>query len=507
MRIILSQRFPLGRFHANPWKAFTFDDPYGEWPPSPWRLLRGIIARSHQLEREQPEIGTFQRETLSHAFCASTLSWQLPEFSWRGPGLRQYQPTEFKKVPAAAKEPGQMTYNTTKVQDNFWLTANPAPQLFWILEADENLWTPEILDHLDACIARMTYFGRAESITEISRLTTDACDINANCFLRVQRTAKTVPVLCPRADASLEQIQFTTDDKAVADASSPPGGVWLFAERQALSKRIPQLTRKSARELPPVQMMQFALGGRVFPPEQSWIRVTERFRGSVLKELAKNITGEPQAQFHKLTPKEQSLFSLMTGKATDNLPLSNHAHTSFFLIPDADGKPTRLVCYRQIPFTSQEQEAMLAASERSIAWEYGSDDWQLRLVPLHVETLLPKAITGTAKTWESITHYVPSRHVLRRNGKPKAGSDIPSQIGRDLDHLKLSPAIVTIVGDVETNPVRWVKVHCPQRIREGQTNDIKRGYRLRLEFERPVQGPIALGHSSHFGLGLFVPVA
>ena len=28
---------------------------------------------------------------------------------------------------------------------------------------------------------------------------------------------------------------------------------------------------------------------------------------------------------------------------------------------------------------------------------------------------------------------------------------------------------------------------------------------FRLRFPRPVAGPIALGHSCHFGLGLFVP--
>jgi CRISPR-associated protein Csb2 len=29
---------------------------------------------------------------------------------------------------------------------------------------------------------------------------------------------------------------------------------------------------------------------------------------------------------------------------------------------------------------------------------------------------------------------------------------------------------------------------------------------LRIEFDSPVPGPLALGHLSHFGLGLFAPV-
>jgi CRISPR-associated protein Csb2 len=32
------------------------------------------------------------------------------------------------------------------------------------------------------------------------------------------------------------------------------------------------------------------------------------------------------------------------------------------------------------------------------------------------------------------------------------------------------------------------------------------GYDLRLTFAEPVSGPLCLGHSSHFGLGLFAAV-
>src|ERR1035441_3531992 len=103
MQVILRQTFPLGRFHATPWKVFTYDDPHGEWPPSPWRLLRAIIARSYQLEREQPPVIREQREQLVTSFCRSAISWRLPEFTWRGPGLRQYQPVGAHPTPRRLK--------------------------------------------------------------------------------------------------------------------------------------------------------------------------------------------------------------------------------------------------------------------------------------------------------------------------------------------------------------------------------------------------------------------
>jgi CRISPR-associated protein Csb2 len=52
MAVVIEQRFPLGRFHATRWNQNPFEDPYGEWPPSPWRLLRALAARWFQYARE-----------------------------------------------------------------------------------------------------------------------------------------------------------------------------------------------------------------------------------------------------------------------------------------------------------------------------------------------------------------------------------------------------------------------------------------------------------------------
>ena len=64
---------PARPLHANPWKAFPFDDPYGEWPPSPWRLIRALIARSHQFAREEPSFSATDRVELVRAFCTSSI--------------------------------------------------------------------------------------------------------------------------------------------------------------------------------------------------------------------------------------------------------------------------------------------------------------------------------------------------------------------------------------------------------------------------------------------------
>ena len=52
MKLVLRQEFPLGRFHATSWRVNPYDDPHGEWPPSPWRLVRAVTARWYQWARE-----------------------------------------------------------------------------------------------------------------------------------------------------------------------------------------------------------------------------------------------------------------------------------------------------------------------------------------------------------------------------------------------------------------------------------------------------------------------
>jgi CRISPR-associated protein Csb2 len=511
MRIILKQRFPLGRFHASPWRAFTFDDPYGEWPPSPWRLLRAVLARSFQISREMyidehKYISDERvREQLVYAFCSSEVSWQLPASSWRGPGIQQYHPSEFKKIPEAKNKPGEKTYKTTKIKDNFWLMPEKVDPLYWFLDpADNTVWDNDLLSHLDECLARMTYFGRAESITRIERMKSDSATFSANCVLRSSRTATAVPVLCPRIDVTFTHVACSTNEKVVVNSTVPPGAVWKYAERPAVVQiRRPQ---KTAIEPPPVPIMQFAIGGRVFPPLKSWIRLTEKFRGTTLRCLAQRLTEGKTKKFQELPDEIRAEYQLLTGKDKKGKRLTGHQHAALFLIPDQRDRPSRLIYYRDIPFTSVEQAAMLVAAEGPLSWNFGNDKWSLRLVPLLDGTPLPqsKNIFGESALWESLIPYVPPLHVFRPNGKPKPGAGIDSQIRSHLVKLNLPDALIEILPQHQ-NDVLWMKVHRPRPFSGGRTNDDKRGYRIRITFREPIKGPLYLGHSSHFGIGLFSP--
>lgn len=574
MQIILRQTFPLGRFHATPWKAFPYDDPHGEWPPSPWRLLRAIIARSYQLEREQPSVTREQREVLVRAFCQSTITWCLPEFTWRGPGLRQYQPVEFRWAYPAPKKlrlirlekslskvlkgdyavleksgdtsfkfevfnedkktvrlfetedeqlvksfldakkraatvdlkrypPAERGYSTTKVQDNFWLTGRAGPgasplALWWIMSGD--LWEPESLDLLEACVARMTYFGRAESITEISLISETSGVVPApNCSLHEARGPGMVPVLAPMTDASLEQAQASTDDEVVANATIPPGARWLFAERprrpSSTQPTMPILRRK------PTQLVQFAIGARVAPALRDAVRMTQRFRGRALKAFLKISTNGALTDWRDAPTDLKERAAFFTGKDAEGQVLPGHRHPVFFLHAE-NGRPARLCVWRSEPFDDVEQAAILTAAEEPLPLGFKGDPWTVTLVPLDSLVAPPPAVSLAAhQCWRTVTPFVPPRHVFDRRGRVKAGDSVEEQVHQELENRGVNSANV----QVSAEPAGWITVHQAGAEKGHRTNADKLGYSVRLAFSSPTQGPFFLGASSHFGLGLFEP--
>src|ERR1700728_1123603 len=54
MPTTLAFRFPLGRYHATPWDR-AVNEGSSEWPPSPWRILRALVATWHTRWPDLPE--------------------------------------------------------------------------------------------------------------------------------------------------------------------------------------------------------------------------------------------------------------------------------------------------------------------------------------------------------------------------------------------------------------------------------------------------------------------
>ena len=430
MALTVEQVFLTGRFHATRWNQNPFEDSHGEWPPSPYRFLRALAARWFELAREVNDRDEIARNGLLAEFAAADPpQYHLPAnalhtVSWPARGLKQYQPLGLEKSDKKLGEPWMLRDTTTLVVDGFAILPADAKILWHWSTLD---LPPERLTLLDNLLRRITYFGRAESLCLMRRRDPALPVPSPNCtLLRGAGTGSPVLAIDAAKPFDVSLLLAHNDDARLRGRRIPPGTCWLRAIRppRPIGVPCPVTTRASRRRS--VQQVQFAVGGRVFPPEKSWLQITERFRGLVLLRLREIVTGRSGVRANELTESERTAIRLMLGKEADGSLVRNHAHASFYLVPDQAGRPTRLFCYRREAFTQQEEDALLAACEVPLPWEYGNRDWLLRLVPLPPETPLPYArnIFATATHWCSLTLYVPSRHVFAANGKPKPGESV-----------------------------------------------------------------------------------
>lgn len=178
MPLVLEQTFPLGRFHATRWNQSPFEDPHGEWPPSPWRLLRALTARWFQYSREVGDQAEDTRNGLLTKLARELPSFVLPGDTWRGIAIRQYHPLGLEKKYETETRPGSNTpskysfvqVGTTLSQDHYRAVPTHHP-ILWVWETIELSSSESALLH--QLLRRVLYFGRAESYCRFRLLNND----------------------------------------------------------------------------------------------------------------------------------------------------------------------------------------------------------------------------------------------------------------------------------------------------------------------------------------------
>lgn len=512
MPVVIAQRFPLGRFHATRWNQNPFEDPYGEWPPSPWRLLRALAARWFQYSRETGDSDETLRDELLRILASSVPAFRIPEATWRGQAISQFQPTgleeqyKYRKDPDTKKRILDYSYKQVgkTLYHDHYRVLSPDDFVLWIWNSVTLSTSHALL--LDQLLRRILYFGRAESFCRLEII--DTADIRPNCSLSTRQGSGS-PVLVPLPGLDLKVLLAATDESLIAQRRIPPGTAWHYA---SLPTRPPENTKVLYGPVPPenLKVVQFLVGGRVFPAPSRWIKVIERFRGQVLRICARQLTGDAKANYRDLPRDYRSKLSLLSGKDGEGQPLLHHEHAYFCLWPDNSGMPTRLVCWRDKPFTPNEVEALLEASEHSYSWDYGEADWTLKMLPLPFEVPPPTGLFAESDTWVSATPFVPpgNRRRFRSNGRERPGEKPECLVEKLLRKCGYPvPNRVEILGGEHQH--EWVVVHTTRKERtrrlHERTTNMMPGYRLRISFSAPVKGPLALGHSAHFGLGLFSP--
>lgn len=530
----IALNFTAGRFHATPWGRHV-NEGAPEWPPSPWRLLRSLVAVwKHKLGDRISEVET--KELLQH--LSDTPQFRLPAASTGH--ARHYMPW-FKKGPG----------DRTKVFDAFVALPRDADvTMLWTgkeLSADQRSALSLLLENLG-------WFGRAESWCSATLLDHDAvAKIEPNCVPMNgepgDRELEPVRVLCAdpafvfdnehtpklvltegrgKNKQTIQTPLYDPDWHLCMETaalheqrwSDPPGSRWVTYGRSPDCFRVTYASRpKSAIKKSRFQIARYAIDSAVLPLLQETLPVAEQARRGL--------------RLHTET---------FFGKDAGGRPLTGHRHAYYLPTDeDGDGRLDHLTIVSETPFTEQEIRSLDRLQlRRRPGQEPPSAPIQLLLLGLASFDDLdykPLPLRASAR-WVSATPFLATRHPKRRGQK------------RDAQELLLSPAsfleavlreevarFASRRGNQSQRSVAAIKTICPlmdhnafrirprdwrqdagdrtlralqfKRFRQKRGDD--GGRRLagafEIRFEEPVRGPICFGHSSHFGLGLFLPAA
>ena len=530
--VAIQLRFTAGRFHATPWGRHVNEGAV-EWPPSPWRLLRALLAMWHR------KCGHLPEHTVRSLVERLTT---LPEFHLPPAAVghtRHYMPKY---------RPGE----TDMVFDTFATVSRDTPLV--IVWQDLTLEDAES-NALRELLSSLSYFGRAETWVEATYR--DDWRGEVNCRLAGEGPddagLERVPVIAAvspgeyeawrdsererlrqrslaekRAKATAKQkdpagVKLTAaDERKVKEYvpdhlfaalhaetttlrkqgwSHPPGArtVHYLRPREALEAR-PQRKRRTSTLRPTVA--RYAIHADVLPSLTEALSVGELMRRALMSR--------------------SSAAPVFAGKDEDGEPLTGHQHA--YILPaddDDDGRLDHIVVYCQGGFDA---EARRTLGRVKRLWQ-GAEQPELGLLLTSLGD--PRSLGGTrrerdetpllatSRVWESRTPFVLVRHPKRcRDGTPKLHGDgtwidgPEDQVRRELAARGL-PELERIDPwphtEARGHALRWLHFRRHRKAGHGRQGP-PGAFGFRLTFAGPVTGPVALGYGAHFGLGQFLPI-
>jgi CRISPR-associated protein Csb2 len=260
-----------------------------------------------------------------------------------------------------------------------------------------------------------------------------------------------------------------------------------------------------------LSLARFAVNGPVRPSVTETVPVAEQARRGLLSTCGYLVR---RADASLTDSKVWPLAPAFWGKNEQARPSVGHRH-AFFLPADEDGDGCldHLTVYAPMGFNSLERRAF-GRLRRIVLGE--EEAVRLILIGCGRESDFRSPLLETSAVWVSATPFVVTRHI-KRNGRkrdPQAffgGPDGRMQFVRQVLIEELQRRGLFQEG-VEIEPLPHVGAHHLRalqfrltRRKSGDDGGSRPHGLFRLRFPRPVTGPIALGHSCHFGLGLFVP--
>ncbi len=446
--LAISLKFPAKRFHATPWGR-QVNEGAVEWPPSPWRLLRSLVATWHHKFPDVPEADV--RELIEQ--LASPPRFALPPAS-------QGHTRHYMKFGSNKDFPGG---KPSLVFDTF-IAVEPddAVTAVW---PDVTLTTAQ-RDLLDRLLRSMSYFGRAESwvccqVTEQvpGSVDVEPLDVGFEPAEGRELVRTLVPVLAEEHVAwfsqtreqhrqrklaeqiaaaqvkgkPVDKLKLSKKDEQMIDDglpatlfdalhadtaelrkagwNQPPGSRWInYARRADAFSPQPQRRRRvrQSKELPTVA--RFAVCGSVRPLLTDAIIIGEQVR-RVVMGCSKKVRADGNAA------------SVFSGKRDDGSPLdAGHRHAQFLCeAASGDGRISHVTIFAPMGFDADDERAFTRLAHSGV---WGRDGYELQLVLLGVgrsedfgginEKAGQSKLLATASVWESRTPFVLTRHLTQK---------------------------------------------------------------------------------------------
>ncbi|GAA4199842.1 type I-G CRISPR-associated protein Csb2 [Microbispora amethystogenes] len=472
MAVVLAMRFPWGRYHATPWGRYVNEGAV-ELPPSPWRLLRTLYSI---WQLRAPELDAHVVNGLL-ARLAVPPSYLIPPY--RVAHSRHYYPDTRHHAGKAS---------TDKAVDAFAvLDDDQTIYAIWPGELD-----PEQHDALARLAKSIPYIGRADSTCEAELL--PAVPPSAYGHGRAEPLGldgeelgdghEPAEVLCPELPLDLTALVMRPADVRGRKLLFPPSTRKITYAVPAPSR----VSRPARRTEERTSVVRLAVSGVVQPPMAHAVPLMDALRGACIKVL---------------TRRGGAFDSMLAGKSADGRPLADgHRHAHFLPYDaDGDGRIDEIIVWAPGGLVPREVDALDTVARREIgvpSGVTGPRDLTMLLTASGHEDLLPAGWhQPAARHWTSVTPFVPSRH---RKPRQEPAEFLRQEVLRELGYRgERFPEVLVTAGNLGSEFAGFVR----HRWRARKPNGTPPGYRVDLEFAEPVEGPILLGHLSHFGLGLF----
>lgn len=530
----LQIRFPARRYHATPW-GHHVNEGLIEWPPSPWRLLRALLATGYTKGLWGGEGPPPSALSLIEKLAETLPKYRLPNAA--GAHSRHYMP--LGKLKKGGMEDTTLVFDTWAQVDEGIMTVS------WDSELSEEETTL-----LGSLAERMGYLGRSESWIDARLMAADETLPPADECIPSDEPPppgwEQVPLLALQSPEHYADWRRGAVEKALTtlSANMPAKKKPTKKQREKAVEPYPNdlvaclqvetaWLRKHGWSLPPGSRRVFyrrpvdALESGA--PRPRFIRApVPALRGMLLSlsTASGNDHALPpvtrtlaQAElFHRAltshATRDGGSCPAITGCDAEGRPLKgphDHAHV-LPLDLDGDGHLDHVLVWASGGLDGAAQNAVRAVRRThakhvddplGVALAAAGSLNDLRLLPEEYGRRL-RAVLGPeegAREWVSLTPFVAPRY-LKKSGR----NTLKGQVTAELASRGLPPPAEVRVIEPGDRPEFLRHRHFVRVRRRGPKPPVDFGYSLVIRFEEPVSGPLCLGYGSHFGLGLFYAI-